>query len=211
MADQARRRGCRIRLLRAARLLGRPALPPPHVAVSPMADRPHRGAACGDEQVQSTSVWGPTIRRSRRLSGPPKKAAACLTSITRWPCRRSGGPPEQSSGFRPRGNDGNLSQILRSAGLHRGSPPSESGGFRNARFYWVFRTSRLGGGEGGILTPLTDGATTPILSNDRFAATRQVGHSHTSDASTVLPRQRYMHEIRAAAYGRRCAKALTLV
>jgi len=152
MADQARRRGCRIRLLRAARLLGRPALPPPHVAVSPMADRPHRGAACGDEQVQSTSVWGPTIRRSRRLSGPPKKAAACLTSITRWPCRRSGGPPEQSSGFRPRGNDGNLSQILRSAGLHRGSPPSESGGFRNARFYWVFRTSRLGGGEGGILS-----------------------------------------------------------
>ena len=38
-------------------------------------------------------------------------------------------------------------------GLHRGSPPSESGGSRNARFYWVFRTSRSGGGEGGIRTP----------------------------------------------------------
>jgi hypothetical protein len=59
-----------------------------------------------------------------------------------------------SSGFRRRGNDGNLCQILRSAGLHRGSPPSESGGSRNARFYWVFRTSRLGGGEGGIRTPV---------------------------------------------------------
>jgi hypothetical protein len=41
------------------------------------------------------------------------------------------------------------------AGLHRGSPPSESGGSRNARFYWVFRTSRLGGGEGGIRTPIS--------------------------------------------------------
>src|SRR6202051_3264076 len=38
-------------------------------------------------------------------------------------------------------------------GLHRGSPPPESGGSRNARFYWVFRTSQLAGGEGGIRTP----------------------------------------------------------
>jgi hypothetical protein len=35
-------------------------------------------------------------------------------------------------------------------GLHRPNPVAS----RNARFYWVFRTSRSGGGEGGILTHL---------------------------------------------------------
>jgi hypothetical protein len=34
----------------------------------------------------------------------------------------------------------------------RGSPPSESGGSGNALIYRAFRTSRTGGGEGGILT-----------------------------------------------------------
>jgi hypothetical protein len=45
--------------------------------------------------------------------------------------------------------------------LHRGSPPSESGGSRNARFYWVFRTSRSGGG-GRDSSPPSPGASKPV-------------------------------------------------